>query len=119
MAKINNLNDYQKLCKATAKKFSDKNKEIMTWGLGLAGEAGDVAGCIKKTVAHGNDQRAGIKENIGDYLWYTAMICNFFGWDLQEVLNENIKKLSKRYPDKKFTIKRARRGGTRIDWNKK
>jgi len=113
-----NLKDYQLMCKATAKKFETPEKEILTWGLGITGEAGDVASCIKKTFAHDNDQREGIKENIGDTLWYAAMICNFFGWDMQAVLEENVEKLKKRYPTG-FTIEDARRNGTMIDWNKK
>lgn len=114
----NSLKEYQKLCKLTAKKFDTSEKEILTWGLGIAGEAGDVASCIKKTFVHNNDQRTGIKENIGDTLWYVAMICNFFGWDMQEILNENLEKLKKRYPNG-FTIENAKRNGTMIDWNKK
>lgn len=114
-----NLTNYQKLCRRTAKKFDSKEKEILTWGLGLTGEAGDVAGCIKKTFAHDNDQRTGIRENIGDMMWYAAMICNFFGWELQDVLEDNIKKLVKRYPRRQFTTKHARRKGTRVDWNEK
>lgn len=113
-----NLKDYQKLCKKTAKKFKDKDKEIMTWGLGIAGEAGDVAGCIKKTVSHGNDQREGTRENLGDALWYLAMICNFYGWNLDDILKENIKKIEVRFP-KGFTEKRAKRKGTRVDWMEK
>ena len=116
MNKIQNLREYQKLCKKTAKKFKDKDKELMTWGLGIAGEAGDVAGCIKKTVAHKNDQKEGIRENLGDTLWYIAMICDFFKWDLNEVLGENIKKLEKRYP-KGFSKQKAKRKP--IDWNEK
>jgi len=111
-----NLKEYQEFCKKTAKKFENPEKEILTWGLGIAGEAGDVAGCIKKTFAHDNDQKTGIRENIGDTLWYSAMICNFFGWNLQEVLEENINKLKKRFPEG-FTLENARREGTRIDWN--
>jgi NTP pyrophosphatase (non-canonical NTP hydrolase) len=112
-----NLQEYQNLCKLTAKKFDNDEKEIMTWGLGVAGEAGDVAGCIKKTFSHDNDQKQGIKENIGDMLWYAAMICNFFNWNFDEVLQENIEKLKKRYPEGKFTIEHAKRNNTRIDWN--
>jgi NTP pyrophosphatase (non-canonical NTP hydrolase) len=113
---MKNLKDYQKLCKTTAQKFKDREKEIMTWGLGIAGEAGDLAGCIKKTFAHQSDQKAGIRENLGDTLWYAAMICNFFKWDFDKVLQENIKKLKKRYP-KGFTKKAAHRKN--IDWNEK
>ncbi len=114
-----NLKEYQEACKRTAKKFETPEKEILTWGLGIAGEAGDIAGCIKKTYAHDNDQRQGIKENIGDMLWYAAMVCNFFNWDMDEILNENIEKLKKRYPDGKFTTEQAKRKGERIDWNEK
>jgi len=113
---MHSLKEYQDLCKKTAKKFDSEEKEILTWGLGITGEAGDVASCIKKTFAHDNDKRNGIKENLGDALWYAAMICNFFGWDMQEVLEENIKKLGKRYPQG-FTIEDAKREGTKIDWN--
>ena len=116
--KSGGLKEYQELCKLTAKKFETPEKEILTWGLGIAGEAGDVASCIKKTFAHDNDQRAGIKENIGDSLWYAAMICNFFNWDMQEILNENLTKLKARYPQG-FTTDAARRGGNMVDWNKK
>jgi len=84
--------------------------------MGISGEAGDVAGCIKKTLFHGDDQTQGIRENLGDTMWYIAMIANLYGWDLEEVLNENIEKLKKRYI-KAFTEKEAVRNGKRIDWN--
>lgn len=113
-----NLEEYQKLTKNTAKKFEKPEKEIMTWGLGVAGEAGDLAGCIKKTYSHSNDQKEGIRENLGDTLWYIAMICNFFNWSMEEVLEENIEKLKKRYPEG-FTEKAATRGGERVDWNER
>lgn len=118
MEEKKSLKEFQELCKSTAKKFDSPEKEILTWGLGIAGEAGDVASCIKKTFAHDNDQRLGIRENIGDSLWYAAMICNFFEWDMQEILEENIEKLKKRYPAG-FTIADAKRSGTMIDWSKK
>ncbi len=110
------LKEYQEACKETAKKFDIKEKEIFTWGLGIAGEAGDVASCIKKTFAHNNDVKDGIKENLGDTLWYAAMICNFFNWDFEEILNENLAKLKKRYPNG-FTMKDAKRD--KVDWSEK
>lgn len=110
------LLDYQRLCQQTAKGFQDKEKELADWGLGAAGEAGDLAGCIKKTLFHNNDQTKGIRENIGDTMWYLAMICNYYNWDFEEVLAENIAKLKARYPQG-FNEKNAQRGGARIDWN--
>ena len=113
------LKEYQKLVKTTAKNdFINKNDEIANWGLGVTGEAGDLAGCIKKTIYHNNDQTKGIRENVGDTIWYLAMVCNFYGWDFEEILFENIEKLKKRYT-KGFTSKEASRKGKRIDWNEK
>ena len=111
------LKKYQEFCKLVAKRFDDKDKELLTWGLGIAGEAGDIAGCIKKTVSHNNDQRNGIRENIGDVMWYIATICNFFGWNLDDILEENVEKLKKRYPKGFFTEEDAKR--KRIDWMEK
>ena len=113
-----NLKEYQKLCAKTAKKFKRKEDAIINWALGISGEAGDVAGCIKKTMYHGNDQKTGTRENVGDTMWYLAMICDYYGWNLEDVLQENVEKLKARYP-KGFTEKAAKRGGTRIDWNEK
>ncbi|MDI6778399.1 MAG: nucleoside triphosphate pyrophosphohydrolase family protein [Patescibacteria group bacterium] len=110
------LREYQKFVKKIAKKFENRNEEIMTWGLGISGEAGDVASCIKKTFAHENDQKTGIRENIGDTFWYMAAICNFFGWDIEEIIGENMAKLKKRCP-KGFATKKAKRKMT--DWGEK
>lgn len=49
-------------------------------------------------------------------MWYMAMICNYFNWDLEEILNENMEKLNKRFPVG-FTTQNASRGGTMVDWN--
>ena len=81
-----NPNEYQQLCRRTANEKGEE-REIFNWGLGIVGEAGDVAGCIKKLHMHNNkSMKEGIKENLGDTLWYIAMICNFYGWDLEDVL---------------------------------
>ncbi|MCX6723732.1 MAG: nucleoside triphosphate pyrophosphohydrolase family protein [Candidatus Staskawiczbacteria bacterium] len=112
------LKNYQEFCKKVAKKFDDPEKEIMTWGLGISGEAGDVAGCIKKTISHKDSQTSGIKENLGDTLWYIAAICNFYDWNLEDIINENTEKLKKRYSEGVFTEKSACKR-ERIDWNEK
>ena len=94
------LKEYQKLAEKTAKKdFNTKEEEIMCWGLGVTGEAADIGSCIKKTFAHKKDVKDGIKENIGDMFWYAAMICNFFNWDMDDILNQNIEKLKQRFPE--------------------
>lgn len=110
------LKEYQKICESTAFKYDSPEFEIATWGLGIAGEAGDVASCIKKTYSHKKDTISGIRENLGDTMWYIAMICNFYGWDLNEVLQENVDKLKERYPNG-FNLEQAQRD--MIDWGEK
>jgi len=107
---------YQEECKRTVKQFNSDTEKIMTWGLGITGEAGDVASCIKKTFIHQNPQMQGIKENLGDTLWYIASICNFFNWRLEDIMQENLDKLQERYKEK-FTYEEAQRDNTKIDWN--
>lgn len=113
-----NIKEYQIACKKTARVMDDKDKEICFWGLGVAGEAGDVASCIKKEVFHKNKGvRDGIRENIGDMMWYVAMICNFYNWDLDEILSENLEKLKKRYSSGGFTLEEAQRKHTMKKWS--
>lgn len=113
-----NIREYQEACKKTAKKCESAELEICNWGLGLAGEAGDVASCIKKVVFHENSSiKDGIRENIGDMMWYTAMICNFYDWSLDEILSENLEKLKKRYASGGFSLEEAQRNGTMKKWS--
>lgn len=75
--------------------------------LGLAGESGEFTDMIKKWVFHEKelDVEHAVKE-LGDVMWYVAMICESFGWDLNEIMKINIMKLRKRYPDG-FSVDKA------------
>lgn len=68
--------------------------------LGLSGEAGEVSDMIKKWIFHGSTMdEQHLKKEIGDVMWYIAMICESMGWSMDEVMELNIAKLKKRYPD--------------------
>ena len=90
------LNDYQSLATRTAAKHDN---ELVNYGLGIAGEAGEVADLIKKATFHGHivDQ-VEIKKELGDVLWYLANIARLAGLTLDDVAEANIAKLQKRYP---------------------
>lgn len=94
------FNDYQKLASRTRKVF-DNNKDMQTdVGLGLAGEAGEVADIIKKHLAGAKQlDPIHLKEELGDVLWYIAEACDCFGFSLEEVAKGNIEKLAKRHPN--------------------
>ena len=68
--------------------------------LGLAGEAGEVVDTIKKWSFQGHllDQEALLLE-LGDVLWYLMLIGSVFGWELSQMVEANVAKLRKRYPD--------------------
>jgi NTP pyrophosphatase (non-canonical NTP hydrolase) len=100
-----NGNEYQRLAGRTLIDGPDAEytgAEIMlAWNaLGLAGEAGEVADTIKKAVFHRHalDRDELIKE-LGDVLWYVAALCSKLDVPLSEVMERNIEKLKKRYPE--------------------
>lgn len=98
-------NNYQTLAARTLIDAPDAEytgSEIMlVWNaLGLAGEAGEVADTIKKVVFHRHalDRDELIKE-LGDVLWYVAALCTKLDVSMSEVMERNIAKLMKRYPN--------------------
>jgi NTP pyrophosphatase (non-canonical NTP hydrolase) len=80
--------------------YSDQDIMAVWNAIGLAGEAGEVAEHIKKGIfhRHGIDETK-LKKEIGDVLWYTAALCTTLGLDLSEIMQGNIDKLKKRYPN--------------------
>lgn len=92
-----NLNEYQTLAERTA---TSHKHELLNYGLGIAGEAGEVADLIKKSMFHGHKISADeIAKELGDTLWYLAQIARLSGLTLEEVANVNLQKLQRRYPN--------------------
>lgn len=68
--------------------------------LGLAGEVGELNDIIKKWVFHEKELDAiHLQKELGDVMWYVAMMCQSMGWNLDDILQMNIDKLIARYPD--------------------
>lgn len=73
--------------------------ELANYGLGLTGEAGEVADHIKKYSFHKHElPKDEIEKELGDVLWYIANIANVLDLDLNVIAKKNIDKLQKRYP---------------------
>lgn len=67
---------------------------------GLSGEVGELTDMVKKWIFHEKElDEDHAKKELGDVMWYIAMICESFGWSLDEIMQMNIDKLKKRYPD--------------------
>tara|TARA_R100000544_G_scaffold35278_1_gene22549 strand:- start:698 stop:1015 length:318 start_codon:yes stop_codon:yes gene_type:complete len=64
--------------------------------LGLCGEAGEVAEKVKKQVRDGVFNRHEVAKELGDVLWYLSNLANDIGYNLDEIANINIEKLSSR-----------------------
>ena len=64
--------------------------------LGLCGEAGEVAEKVKKQVRDGVFNRHEVAKELGDVLWYLTNVCNDIGYNLDEIADLNINKLSSR-----------------------
>ena len=76
--------------------------------LGLAGETGELVDEIKKILYHGHQvDRGRLYSELGDVLYYTAVIADLFDMSLSEVAEYNIEKLRQRYPDG-FSEERSR-----------
>jgi len=82
---------------------------IAVFGLGLTGEAGEVADLLKKVIGHGHAvEHKKLIAELGDVLWYVAALANTFGLSLSEIADANEAKLRARYPDG-FSYEASRR----------
>lgn len=81
--------------------------DVLNASLGLSGEVGELNDQIKKWIFHEKPlDEMHLKKELGDVLWYAALMCEAFGWTLDRVMALNVKKLKERYPDG-FDIDRA------------
>lgn len=73
---------------------------IFNAAFGLSGEVGEFNDMLKKWVFHEKElDVVHAKKELGDIMWYVAMMCHSFGWELDEILQMNVDKLKARYPD--------------------
>lgn len=97
---IETLNRYQVEALRTAAQHSTADLTLAVHGLGIAGEAGEVADYLKKVVGHSHElDTLKVAKEIGDVLWYVALLADDIGLTLAEVATMNIEKLRARYPD--------------------
>lgn len=94
----NDFDRYQRLAMVTcAKESIDETIKMCALGLG---ELGEVQGLIKKHYYHGHDlPMAKILDELGDCMWYMAVLCNTLGFDFSDVADINVRKLKSRYPE--------------------
>lgn len=94
------LDEYQQLALKTAADKS-KNNELFHLVLGLVGETGEIAEKFKKLVRDKNSEeqhidKDDIKKELGDVLWYVAVLADYLDLNLKDVAQLNIDKLADR-----------------------
>ena len=97
-----NFNEYQKAALRTANTGPERSRSdrLANWALGLIGEAGEIAEEMKKHLYHEHElDHAALVKELGDVLWYLAVLAEEVGVELEEVAATNIAKLRRRYPD--------------------
>lgn len=96
------LDDYQNKAVETAIFPRNDNLDIIYPALKLAGEAGEVAEKVGKAIRDDVSkfqERAyleGLAKELGDVLWYIAALADSIGYDLSEIAQINLDKLSSR-----------------------
>ena len=97
--KVSDLDMYQQVAKTTA--IYPREQAIIYPTLGLTGEAGEVANKVKKIIRDGSNSKdeklvSEIKAEIGDCLWYIAVLADDFDIKLSDIASANLEKLATR-----------------------
>lgn len=95
------FDEYQKQALTTA--VSD-HEPLMTktiWAMGVAGEAGEVIEKWKKIVAYkdgvvSGEDRDELAKELGDVVWYIAVLAHSLGLSFDDVMQRNVTKLQSR-----------------------
>lgn len=95
------LTEYQKEALVTALSGKDEFQDLMHWVLGISGEAGEIAEKVKKIVRDkggvvSDEDKEELVKEMGDVLWYLAVMTHHLGYDFEEVGARNIAKLRSR-----------------------
>ena len=101
------INEYQELAMVTLNPELNKRDVLINSVMGLCGESGEAIDIVKKWMAQGHElDKERLKKELGDIAWYLAEAATALEIPLEDILQANIDKLMKRYPDG-FEAKRS------------
>jgi NTP pyrophosphatase (non-canonical NTP hydrolase) len=100
-------NDTEALIHRMRELDKDTNIALLTTAaIGLASEGGEFNEIVKKMLFQGKpfneDNRFHLMRELGDIIWYWTNACRALGYDPNEVVAENVRKLEARYPGGTF-----------------
>ena len=101
------INEYQKLAMTTLNPALSPKDVLINGVMGLCGESGEAIDLVKKHLAQGHElNKEQLAKELGDIAWYLAETATAIGYPLEEILQMNIDKLKKRYPEG-FAVERS------------
>ena len=95
------FDEYQKKALTTAGNNYEPLMQRTIWAMGVAGEAGEVIEKWKKIVAYkdgkvSKDDLTELSKELGDVIWYIAVLADSLGISFSEIIELNVKKLEDR-----------------------
>lgn len=104
------LAEYQRAASRTINQSLTRDDRLVDAAAGLAEEAGEVLGLVRKHVfMHHDLDRARLIAELGDALWCLTGVADAAGVSLDDVAAANLEKLRRRYPDGYSDAASARR----------
>ncbi len=95
------FDEYQKQALTTAFNTHEPLMEKTIWAMGVAGEAGEVVEKWKKIVAYkggkvSEEDLAELAKELGDVVWYIAVMAHSLGLSFDDIMARNLEKLKSR-----------------------
>lgn len=77
---------------------------LAMWALGLSGEVGEFVEKVKKIFRDkggliSDPDKEALAQELGDVLWYIAVLCDELGYNFSYIAEQNIYKLQKRHEE--------------------
>lgn len=95
-----NINDYQAMAMTTLNPELSRKEVLINSVMGLCGESGEAIDIVKKWLAQGHAlDKEHLAKELGDIAWYLAEAATALDLSLEEILQANLDKLKKRYPE--------------------
>ena len=93
------IDDYQKEAMTLLNPALTEKDVLMNALMGLCGEAGEAIDLMKKHLYQGHElDRQKLVKELGDVAWYLAEAATGLGMLLSEIMQGNLDKLHRRYP---------------------
>ena len=94
------INEYQELAMKTLNPELSRKDVLINGVMGLCGESGEAIDIVKKWLAQGHElDKVKLAKELGDIAWYLAETAYALDIPLEDILQGNIDKLAKRYPE--------------------